>query len=251
MNVSWRASAAALVICLFQQAAVAAEIRVLSIPGVKAALDQLKPSFEREYGHELAIRYEIYPRQKEQIDAGNFDVAIFAKPLIADLITQGKAVAGSTSEIARTSIGVAVRKGAPKPDISNEEAFKRTLLAAKSITYTKESQTGVHVTRLLDRFGISEQVKDKAILQPGGNMTTPAVADGKAELAIVLVSDIVAHPGVDLVGPLPASIQNHVVQVAAVGTNAKDAGAAAALINFLTSAAAAEAFKAAGLEAGR
>jgi molybdate transport system substrate-binding protein len=251
MNVSWRALATALIICLFQQAAVAAEIRVLSIPGVKAALDQLKPSFEREHRHELAIRYEIYPRQKEQIDAGNFDVAIFAKPLIADLVTQGKAVAGSTSEIARTSIGVAVRKGAPKPDISNEEAFKRTLLAAKSITYTKESQTGVHVTRLLDRFGIADQVRDKAILQPGGNMTTPAVADGKAELAIVLVSDIVAHPGVDLVGPLPASIQNHVVQVAAVGTNAKDVGAAAALIKFLTSAAAAEAFKAAGLETGR
>lgn len=250
MNVSWRAPAAALVICLFQQAATADEIRVLSIPGIKAALDQLKPAFERESGHQLAIRYEIYPRQKEQIDSGNFDVAIFAKPLIADLATQGKAVAGSASEIARTSIGVAVRKGAAKPDISSEEAFKRTLLNAKSITYTKESQTGVHVTRLLDRFGIAEQVKDKVILQPGGNMTTPAVADGKAELAIVLVSDIMAYPGVDLVGPLPASIQNYVVQVAAVGTNAKDAAAATALIKYLTSPPAATVFKAAGLETG-
>jgi molybdate transport system substrate-binding protein len=218
---------------------------------VKAALDQLKPAFERESGHRLTIRYEIYPRQKDELEAGNFDVAVFAKPAIAELAAQGKVVAASTSEIARTSIGVAVRKGAPKPDISSEEAFKRTLLNAKSITYTKESQTGVHVTRLLERFGIAEQVKDKAIPQPGGNMTTPAVADGKAELGIVLVSDIVAHPGVDLVGPLPASIQNHVEQVAAVGSNAKDPTATAALIKFLTSAEAVAVFKATGLEAGR
>ena len=94
-------------------------------------------------------------------------------------------------------------------------------------------------------------MKDKAIPQLGGNMTTPAVADGKAELGIVLVSDILAHPGVDLVGPLPASIQNHVEQVAAVGSNAKDPGAAAALIKFLTSPDAVAAFNAAGLEAGR
>jgi molybdate transport system substrate-binding protein len=250
MNVSWRASAAALVICLFQQAATAAEIRVLSIPGIKGAFDQLKPSFERESGHQLAIHYEIYAGQKKEIEAGNFDVAIFAKPQIADLAAQGKVATGSISEIGRTSIGVAVRKGAAKPDISSEEAFKRALLAAKSITYTKESQTGVHVTRLLDRLGIADQVKDKVILQPGGNMTTPAVADGKAELAIVLVSDIMAHPGVDLVGPLPASIQNHVVQVAAIGSNAKNAAAAGDLVKYLTSPAAVAVFKAAGLETG-
>lgn len=250
MNVSWRILATALVICFFQHAAIAAEIRVLSIPGIKGAFDQLKPSFERESGHQLAIHYEIYAGQKKEIEAGNFDVAIFAKPQIAELTTQGKIVGTSISEIGRTSIGVAVRKGAAKPDISSEEAFKRALLAAKSITYTQQSQTGIHVTRLLDRLGIAEQVKDKVILQPGGNMTTPAVADGKAELAIVLVSDILAHPGVDLVGPLPASIQNQVVQVAAVGSNAKDAAAAATLIKFLTSLAAAAVFKSAGLETG-
>jgi len=136
MNLTLRTVAAVLAICLFQQPATAAEIRILSIPGVKAALDQLKPVFERESGHRLAIRYEIYPRQKDELEAGNFDVAIFAKPAIAELAAQRKVMAASTSEIARTSIGVAVRKGAPKPDISNEEAL-RTLLDAKSITYTK------------------------------------------------------------------------------------------------------------------
>ena len=250
MNLTLRTVAAILAICLFQQPATAAEIRILSIPGVKAALDQLKPVFERESGHRLAIRYEIYPRQKDELEAGNFDVAIFAKPAIAELAAQRKVMAASTSEIARTSIGVAVRKGAPKPDISSEEAFKRTLLAAKSITYTKETLTGVHVTRLLDRFGIAEQVKDKVVLQPRGNMSTPAVADGTAEIAIVQVSDIVAHPGVDLVGPLPPSIQNYVVQVAAVGSNAKNAAAAGDLVKYLTSPAAVAVFKAAGLETG-
>ena len=250
MNVSRRVIAAILVICLVQQAASAAEIKVLSVPGIKAALEQLAPAFERESGHQLTIRYEIYPRQKDAIDAGNFDVAIFAKPQIAEMTAHGKLAAEPNSNIARTSIGVAVRKGAPKPDISSEEAFKRTLLAAKSIAYTKESQTGVHVARLLDRFGIAEQVKDKAIPQPGGNMTTPAVADGKAELAIVLVSDILAHPGVDLVGPLPESLQNHVVQVAAVGANTKHSAAAAALIKFLTSPAAAAVIRSTGLETG-
>jgi molybdate transport system substrate-binding protein len=250
MNVSWRAPAAALVICLFQQAASAAEIRILSIPGIKAALEQIKASFERESGHQLAIYYEIFTRQKKELEAGDFELAIFPKSQIAELATQGRIVTASTFDIARTSIGVAVRKGAPKPEISSEEAFKRTLLAAKSITYTKETLTGVHVTRLLDRFGIAEQVKDKVVLQPRGNMSTPAVADGTAEIAIVQVSDIVAHPGVDLVGPLPPSIQNYVVQVAAVGSNAKNAAAAGDLVKYLTSPAAVAVFKAAGLETG-
>jgi molybdate transport system substrate-binding protein len=250
MNVSWRAPAAALLICLFQQAATAAEIRVLCIPGLKAALEQIKVSFERESGHQLAIHYEIFTRQKKELEAGDFELAIFPKSQIAELATQRRIVTASTFDIARTSIGVAVRKGAPKPDISSEEAFTRTLLAAKSITYTKETLSGVHVTHLLDRFGIAEQVKNKVILQPRGNMSTPAVADGKAEIAIVQVSDIVAHPGVDLVGPLPASIQNYVVQVGAVGSNAKNAAAAGDLIKYLTSPAAVAVFQAAGLDTG-
>jgi molybdate transport system substrate-binding protein len=250
MNVAWRALATTLVLCLFQQAARAADLKILSIPGLQTAVEELKPRFERESGHRLTIRFEIFARQKQEIEAGNFDVAIFAKANIAELIAQGRIVAGSATDVARTSIGVAVRKGAPKPDISSEEAFKRTLLAAKSITYTKESLTGQHVTRMLDRLGIAEQLKDKLILQPGGNMTAPAVAEGRAEMAIVLVSDIVTRPGLDLVGPLPPSLQNYVAQVAAIGSGAKDAAAAAALIKFLTTPEAAAVFKATGLDAG-
>ena len=111
MNVSWRAPAAALVICLFQQAASAAEIRILSFPGIKAALEQIKASFERESGHQLAIYYEIFTRQKKELEAGDFELAIFPKSQIAELATQGRIVTASTFDIARTSIGVCGAQG--------------------------------------------------------------------------------------------------------------------------------------------
>lgn len=242
------AAITALFNCAVPQNAMAADIRVSSIPGVKAALVQLLPRFEAETGHRVAIVYEIYAGQKQRLDAGEFDVAIFADTHIQELVAQTKVDPKSTAKLARTSIGVAVRKGAPKPDIASEAAFKRTLLAAKSIAFTKESSTGQHVYRLLQRLGIADEVLAKSKPQPGGNMTTPAVAAGEVELAIVLISDIVAHPGVDLVGPLPPGLQNEVVQVAGVGTTARDADAAATLIRFLASPIARPVFKATGLE---
>jgi len=226
----------------------AAEIKLLSIPGVKGAFDELVPTFERNTGHKVVIRYEIFAGQKAEIEKGEFDIVVFAKPVIEELGKQGRIVSSSAVEIARTSIGVAVKKGAPKPDIGSEDAFKRTLLAAKSITYTKESATGVHITRLLERLGLNDALKDKLNLQPGGSMATPAVAKGEAEMAIVLVSDILATPGVDLVGPLPAGFQNQVTQMAAIGAKAKQPAPAAVLIQHLTSAAAAPVYRDKGLE---
>lgn len=236
---------------IFEQTAIAAEIRMLAVPGMKAAFDELVPQFERSASHKVAIGYEIFARQKAEIGKGEFDVAVFARSVVDELGKQGKIVTGSMTDVARTSIGVAVRKGAPKPDISTEDAFKRTLLAAKSITYTKESATGVHVTQLLNKLGLTEAIKEKLKLQPGGGMTTPAVANGEAEMAIVLVSDILATPGVDFVGPLPGSLQNFVTQTAAVGVTAKEPTAAAALIRHLSDPANLKVFKSKGLEAPR
>jgi molybdate transport system substrate-binding protein len=107
---------------------------------VKAALEALLSQFERDAGHKVTSRYEIYARQKRQIESGDFDVAIFATSQIEQMNEQGRTLAGSAAGIARTSIGVVVQKGAPKPDIGGEEAFKRTLLAAKSITYTNKAR---------------------------------------------------------------------------------------------------------------
>jgi molybdate transport system substrate-binding protein len=244
-------AAIALILVLACSAGLAAEIKVLSIPGVKAAVDELVPQFERDKGHKVIIRYEIYAGQKKEIESGDFDLAIFAKAQIAEMNSQGRIVPSSAADIARTNIGVVVRKGAPKPAIGDEEAFKRTLLAAKSITYTKESSTGVYITRLLERLGVADAIKDKLKLQPGGGMTTPAVANGDAEIGIVLVSDILATPGVDLVGPLPAGLQNSVTQAGAVGTTAKQPAAAAALLQFLTSAPAGPVYASKGLEPAR
>jgi len=251
MRSFWCAVAAAGIAIAIEQEASAAEIRMLAVPGMKAAFGELVPSFERSAGHKVVIRYEIFAKQKAEVEKGEFDVAVFARSVIDELGKQGKIVPGSMSDLARTSIGVAVRKGAPKPDISSEDAFKRTLLAAKSITYTKESETGVHVTQFLERLGLAEAIKPKLKLQPGGGMTTPAVANGEAELAIVLVSDILATPGVDFVGPLPASLQNFVTQTAAIGVAAEQTAAAAALIRHLSNPANATVYKSKGLEVPR
>ena len=247
MGLFWRAAVAALLLCVAQQAS-AADIRLLCIPGLKASLEALLPQFERDSGNKVVANFEIYPGQKARVESGDFDVAIFATPQIDDLNKQGRTVAATTTDIAQTFIGVAVKSGAPKPDISSEDAFKRTLLAAKSITYTKQSQTGVYLTKQLERLGVADAIKDKLQLQPGGAMTTVAVAKGEAELGIVLVSDILGTPGVDLVGPLPASLQNYVMQTAALGATAKQPAAGEALIKYLGSPAAGAVFKAKGLE---
>lgn len=242
-----RAVVAALAFC-FAVEAQAADIKLLCIPGLRAAFDELLPKFERETGNKVLFHFEIYPNQKKEIESGDFDVAIFATPQIDALSKEGKLVAGSVTNLASTNIGVAVKSGAPRPDISSDDAFKRTLLAAKSITYTKQSQTGVFLTKQLETRGLMDALKDKLQLQPGGAMTTFVVARGEAELGVVLISDILATPGVDLVGPVPGTWQNAVMQTAAVGTTAKQPAAAAALIKYLASPAAAAVFKAKGLE---
>jgi molybdate transport system substrate-binding protein len=241
-----RAAATALAIFAASQAH-AAEIKVICIPAWKASFESLLPQFERDTGHKVTVHYAIFPDQKQPIEAGDFDIAFFARPQVDDLNKQGKTVAATTTDIARTSIGVAVKTGAPKPDVSSEEAFKRALIAAKSITYTKQSQTGVYLTRKLETLGVMDAIKNKLILQLAGGMTTPAVAKGEAELGIVLVSDIVGTPGVDLVAPLPAPLQNYVTQTAVVGAAAKQPAPAAALIKYLSSPAAAV-LKAKGFE---
>ena len=236
------------ILAILPGAADAAEIKVLSIPGVKPAVNELLPQFERASGHKVYFTWEIYAGQKKEIESGNFNVAIFSKTQIAEMAQQGRIVTNTTVDLASTNIGVAVRKGAPKPDISNEEAFKRTLLAAKSIAYTKESSTGVYVTRMLERMGVADAIKDKLKLQSGGGMTTPAVANGDVELGIVLLSDILATPGAELAGLLPPGLQNAVMQSGAISTTARQVPAGAALLQALTAAAAGPVYRSKGLE---
>jgi len=226
----------------------AAEIKVFSSNAVKTALEELAPRFEKATEHKLAFTFGTAVGLKGEIEKGAaVDVAILTAGAIDDLLKQGK-LAGSRTDLVRSSSGMAVRKGAPKPDISTTEAFKRTLLEAKSIAYVEQGGTGIYLKDLLERLGIAEQLKSKTKLLPSTNPAAQAVANGEAEIGMTQISEILPYSGADLVGPLPAEIQLYTVFSAGTGTAAKESEAVRALIGFLTSPAAAPAFKAKGLE---
>ncbi|MFL5091395.1 MAG: molybdate ABC transporter substrate-binding protein [Xanthobacteraceae bacterium] len=228
-----------------------AEIRVLSSNAVKTALEELAPRFEKATEHKLAFTFGTAVGLKGDIEKGAaVDVAILTASAVDDLIKQGK-IAGSRTDLVRSSSGMAVRKGAPKPDISTTEAFKRTLLEAKSIAYVEQGGTGIYLKGLLERLGIADEVKPKTRLLPSTNPAAQAVANGEAEIGMTQISEILPYAGAELVGPLPAEIQLYTVFSAGTGTNAKEHDAAKTLIKFLTSPDAAPVFKAKGLEPAR
>ena len=233
---------------ILAQGVAAAEIKVLSVPPLKTSLDELGPQFERTTGHKLMIKYDVSAALKRQIDAGEtFDVALILPAIIDDFLKQGKVAAGTRADIARAAVGVAVKKGAPKPDIKSADAFKRTLLNAKSIAYSAEGASGVYFTGLLERLGIAAEIKPK--LKPmGAGAVVPPVAKGEVEIAVISIPTILAETGADLVGPLPPELQHYVVYTAGAGAAAKEADAAKALIKFLTAPAAMSVMKSKGLE---
>jgi len=229
----------------------AAEIKVLASNGVKEALLELAPAFERATGNKLVISFGLAAALKRQIEAGEaFDLAILPAAAIDDLVKQGKVDAGARAAIARSGVGIGIRKGAPRPDIGTPEALKRTLLSAKSITWAKEGQSGIYFASMLERIGISEQMKPKIVPAASGVEVGKLVASGKVQLGVILVNELMAAPGVEVLGPLPPELQNYTVFHAGVGVGSKDSSAAKALIKFLTTPAAGAVFRAKGQEAG-
>jgi molybdate transport system substrate-binding protein len=228
----------------------AAEIKVVSSVGVKLALDKLAPQFEGANEHKLKLNYGTAVPLKRQIDAGDsFDVVILTPPMIEELAKSGK-VAGTPTNIARIGIGVAIRAGASKPDIGTVDALKRTLINAKSIAYSKEGQSGTAMAAVIERLGLTAQLKDKTVLETRSGMAAATVVEGKAELAFTLISEILPIAGAEFAGPLPAEIQTYVVFTAGVASGIKDAAAAQSFINFLKSPAAIPVLKASGMEPG-
>jgi molybdate transport system substrate-binding protein len=229
----------------------AAEIKVVSSVGVKLALDKLAPQFEGANEHKLKLNYGTAVPLKRQIDAGDtFDVLILTPPMIEELAKTGKVAAGTATNITKIGIGVAVRAGASKPDISTVDAFKRTLINAKSIAYSKEGQSGTAMAAVIERLGLTAQLKDKTVLETRSGMAAATVVEGKAELAFTLISEILPIAGAEFAGPLPAEIQTYVVFTAGVASGIKDAAAAQSFINFLKSPAAVPVLKASGMEPG-
>jgi molybdate transport system substrate-binding protein len=231
-------------------AARAADITVLASNGLKAAVVELVPQFEKDTGHRFVFTWGASNLLVKQIEGGQvFDVVIVTPALIKNLIKQGKVVDGSAVDLARVGLGVAVKQGAPKPDISTVEAFKRTLLNAKAIAYTTAGQSGLHFISVTEKLGIAEQVKAKGKTVPGG-AAAEFVAKGEADIAIQLIPELASVPGVEVVGPFPAELQTYIVLTGDVGTNAKDKAVAQALIKFLTTPAAISVIKAKGMEPG-
>ena len=239
-------------LALFTAGAVdAAEIKVLASNALKTALEELGPQFEKASEHKLSFTFNAAVPLKAEIEKGvAFDVAILSAPITEDLVKQGKLVAATRADIAPSGAGLAVKRGAPKPDISTTEAFKRTLLDAKSICYVEQGATGIYLKGLFERLGIAEQLKSKTKLLPPSNPAAQAVANGEAEIGMTQISEILPYAGAELVGPLPAEIQLSSVYSAAVGTGAKEVDAAKAFIKFLTAPTAIPVLKAKGLEPG-
>src|SRR5258706_6936428 len=229
----------------------AAEIKVIASNGVKEALNELAPAFERETKHKVVISFGLAAALKRQIEGGQaFDLAILPAAGLNDLAKQGKVDPRARAAIARSGVGIGIRKGARRPDIRTEQALRRTLLAADSITWAKEGQSGIYFASLLQRIGVAERMRPKIVPAASGAEVGQLVASGKVQLGVILINELMAAPGVELLGPLPPELQNYTVFHAGVGVGSKDSSAAKALIKFLTTPAAGAVFRAKGQEAG-
>lgn len=229
--------------------AVAAEVKVIAVPAMSAVIEELGPQFERATGHKLVNHWAVTGILKRQIESGAaFDVAIGPAPVMDDLIKQGKLVAETRIVIARVGHGVGIRAGAPKPDISSTDAFKRTLLDAKSVTYIAEGATGTLLAKALDRLGIAEQMRGKTKLQQVAERIGQAVTTGEAELGFATTNVLLAVPGVELAGLFPPELQDYMVLTAGIGLAAAQTDTAKALIEHLTGPHAVAVIKAKGLE---
>jgi molybdate transport system substrate-binding protein len=247
-----RAIAAAAALVVTTGAAHAAEIDAMITTAMKAAVDELAPPFERASGHVLRITYGPSGGLARRLNAGEAaDLIVVDGKALDELIKQGKVVAGRT-DVARTGIGIAVRKGAPKPDVSSPEALKRALLAAKSIAHTAPAGGGVtaaHVMGVFEKLGIAAEVTPKVKLAAGGpnGRVSVLVSSGEAEIGLQQVSELMSNPQVEVIGMLPAELQQMTTYSAGATTSARQMEAAQAFIRHLAAPAAMTIYKTKGL----
>jgi molybdate transport system substrate-binding protein len=227
-------------------------IKVISGGAFKQVLNALAEQYGNTSGNKLDLTYRTVGQHLKLIksEEESFDVAVLTPDAIDGLIKDGKVIAGSRADLAKTGVGVVVKAGTPLPDIGSVDAFKRTLLAAKSVAYIDPAaggSSGIYVGRLLERLGIAGKINAKAKLIHGGAVADH-IAAGEAEIGVHQISEILPVKGVVLVGPLPAEIQNFTIYAAGVGTAAKDSATASALVKFLAGPHAMPIIKAKGME---
>jgi len=224
-------------------------VRVLASNGVQGALNDIIPQCEHAIGHPLAVEFGTTATLKPRIEGSEaFDFTVLTSEAIDALIKEGKVAADSRANVARVGIGIGIRAGAPKPDVSTPEALKKTLLNAKSITYAAAGASRPPTDKMLTAMGITDALKSKTLLLAGAEETSAAVRDGKADILITLISEIVSAKGLELAGPLPKEFQTYISFAAGVSPNAKNGEAAKAAVKFLTGPKAAAAYKAKGME---
>ena len=229
----------------------AAEIKILSASALHPVIDALIPDFEKSSGHKVTVVYDTAGAVADRVLKGEVaDIVTSSVPMIDRLQAQGKVVVGDRAIIAKVGVGAFVRKGAARPDISSADAFKRSMLAARSIAYPDPAgggASGIYVASLLERLGIAAEMKPKTKLSTLATLYT-SVASGEVEIGFNQVSEILAQPTVELAGPLPSAIQNYTQFAPGIVTGSSQADAARALVTFLASPPAQAVLKAKGFE---
>jgi molybdate transport system substrate-binding protein len=227
-------------------------VRVLASNGVQGAVNEIIPQCEHAIGHPLAVEFGTTASIKPRIEGGEaFDFTILTADAIDGLTKEGKVAADSRASVARVGIGIGIKAGTAKPNVSTPEALKKALLNAKSITYAAAGASRPPTDKMLGSMGIADALKSKTLLLSGAEETAEAVRDGKAEILITLISEIMSAKGLELAGPLPKEFQAYIGFVAGVSPNAKNADAAKAAMKYLTGPKAAAAYKAKGMEPGK
>jgi molybdate transport system substrate-binding protein len=222
----------------------AAEIKIFTSRAIATVLEKIGPEFERTSGHKLNVVTGFSPIFVKQINAGEpFDIVVSPPSTLDGLIKGGHVIADTRTNLVRSGFGVAVRSGAPKPDLGSVEAFKRALLGAKSIGYIQTAG----VPQLIERLGMTDTLKPKTTI-PGTDTVAEMVAKGELELGVIVITQILTTPGIELAGPLPQEIQYYITFAAGVSAKSKDPEAARALIRFLTGPAAEPVIREQGME---
>jgi len=228
--------------------ATAAQLNLLSSTAVQTVLEEVLAQHELASGDKIAVTIASSASIMAKLKAGETpDMVILTREGIDELIKQGKVVANSRAEIASAGLGIAVKRGAPKPDISSVDALKKTLLSSRSVAYTATGASGLYFVKLLERLGIAETMKPKSNVLTSG-LAGDAVARDESDLGVQMISEILAAPGAELVGPLPAEVQSTMVFTAGTLTGSARGVEAAALVQFLNTPAVGQVFKAKGLE---
>jgi molybdate transport system substrate-binding protein len=239
----------AITVALLQATGASAEeIRVLSSVGIKTVVEDLAPQFEKATKHKVTAVFDLASTLKTKMEGGEpFDVAILTPPLLDDLIAKGRVSPAAKSNVARVGLGLMIKAGARKPDVSSTDAFKRTLLDAKSITYASAGASGVAFLAIIEKLGIASQIKAKAKPAAGGEEVNANVTSGASDLGVLPVSEILPVKGAELGGLFPAEVQTYVIMAAGVSAKAQG-NAAREFVAFLMSPANNAVVKTKGME---